>query len=126
VPSSAAVKVAVVVAAIGFVLGVSSCKQESQQPAHGVPNIVGMGERQGVTLLHQKGLAWRWGGSRRVIRELPPCWRDDQCLLPGADERQIETQSPPPGSVITAKTVVVIEDECTLLRFEHSGERCFD
>lgn len=80
-----------------------------------VPKLVGLARTDATCKLAAAGLTWRFGGDNRVrSRPIPSC----NTNVGVSPDPEVKTQDPLPGTRVLEGAVIVLEDECTLLRFE--------
>ena len=85
-----------------------------------VPNVVGMARTDATCALADAGLTWRYGGDDRIRnRPIPAC--DTEVGV--SPDPIIKTQDPVSGTRVPAGGTIVLEDQCTLLRFDN-GRVC--
>ncbi|HET8756110.1 MAG TPA: hypothetical protein VFM58_08875 [Solirubrobacteraceae bacterium] len=87
-----------------------------------VPRVVGMPRTRATCELAGAGLRWRSAGESRTHRR-PLLACDDEGAAVAPDPT-IEQQRPEAGRRVRRGSVVVLEDECTLLRFAPRGAAC--
>ena len=107
-------------------LALVACGDERERPGGAtmptVPTVTGMPRSQAECVLAGAGLRWRAGGDRRVHgKPVPPCTESGVAVAPDPTVRR---QRPPAGHAPPKSRVVVLEDDCTLLRFEARDAAC--
>jgi hypothetical protein len=83
-----------------------------------VPDLHGRPESTANCKLMSRGLRWRIGADR--VRAERVC--DTSSAV--SPDPAVQRQSPPAGTRVRRGTVVRLEDECSLLRFEPRGVAC--
>lgn len=83
-----------------------------------VPDLHGRPESTANCKLMSRGLRWRIGADR--VRAQRVC--DTGSAV--SPDPAVQRQSPSPGTRVRRGTVVRLEDECSLLRFEPGGVAC--
>lgn len=87
-----------------------------------VPAVVGMPRSGAACVLARAGLRWRGGGERRVHRRPPvPCGEPGVGIAP---DPHVRRQRPRAGRPVARGVVIVLEDDCTLLRFDKRDGGC--
>jgi hypothetical protein len=87
-----------------------------------VPAVVGLPRSKAACVLARAGLRWRGGGERRAHRRASlPCGQADVGMAPDPTVRR---QRPRAGQPVPRGGVIVLEDDCTLLRFDSNGGAC--
>lgn len=87
-----------------------------------VPDVVGLPRSRASCALVAAGLRWRAGGEARAhIRAVVPCHEQGVHVAP---DPAVKRQRPRGGRRVPPGRVVVLEDACTLLRFEAGGGAC--
>jgi hypothetical protein len=87
-----------------------------------VPAVVGLPRSKAACVLARAGLRWRGGGERRAQRRPPvPCGPTGVTIAPDPTVRR---QRPRAGRPVARGGVIVLEDDCTLLRFDARGAAC--
>lgn len=107
-------------------IGIGCGDSETSPPAASdhvvVPKVVGLPRSRATCVLVNAGLRWRGGGEPKAnTRPAGPCPDEGAA---GAPDPRIKEQSPRAGRQVPEGTVVVLEDACTLLRFDARDRGC--
>lgn len=88
-----------------------------------VPNLVGLPQPDAQAKLESLGIRWRFGGSARILSRAPKPLPPSVSVSPDPHDDLVVSQAPTADREVEPRDVVVLETECTLLRFQNAGCR---